>query len=170
MNYVNQIISSSVFVVLMTAGNCIAQDITKIGFVDTEKIFREANLAKASAEKIDKEFSKRQKDLQEMGGRLKTSSEKLEKDAPVLSERDRSSRQRELAELDRELQRKGREFQEDLNQRRQEEYNALIVKANQVIKDLAEKEKYDIIFQEAVYRNPRIDITDKVLKALNASK
>ena len=68
------------------------------------------------------------------------------------------------------MQRKGREFQEDLNQRRQEEYNALIVKANQVIKDLAEKEKYDIIFQEAVYRNPRIDITDKVLKALNASK
>lgn len=147
-----------------------SQEQIKLGFVDTEKIFREANLARASAEKIDKEFSKRQKDLQEMGNRLKTSSEKFEKDAPILSERDRSSRQRELAELDRELQRKGREFQEDLNQRRQEEYNALIVKANQVIKELAEKEKYDIIFQEAVYRNPRIDITDKVLKALNASK
>ena len=147
-----------------------SQEQIKVGFVDTEKIFREANLARASAEKIDKEFSKRQKDLQEMGNRLKTSSEKFEKDAPILSERDRSSRQRELAELDRELQRKGREFQEDLNQRRQEEYNALIVKANQVIKELAEKEKYDIIFQAAVYRNQRIDVTDKVLKVLNASK
>jgi outer membrane protein len=143
-----------------------AQEI-KIGFVSTERIFREAAPAKVATSKIEQEFSKREKDLQELAARLKTMSDKLDKDAPVLSESDRMRRQRELGDLDKEFQRKQREFREDLNQRRNEELATVLERTNKVIKQIAEAEKYDIVFQEAVYISPRIDITDKVLKALN---
>ena len=99
---------------------------------------------------------------------MKSAAEKLDKDAPVLSDAERVKRQRELSEMDKDYQRRQREFREDLNQRRNEELAAVLEKANKVIRQLAEAEKYDIVFQEAVYFSPRIDITDKVLKALNA--
>ncbi len=140
----------------------------KIGFVSTERIFRDAAPAKAATAKLEQEFSKRDKDLQDLAARLKQSAEKLDKDGPVLSESERNKRQRELSEMDKDFQRRQREFREDLNQRRNEELAVVLEKANKVIKQLAEAEKYDIVFQEAVYFSPRIDITDKVLKALNA--
>ena len=140
---------------------------SKVGFVSTERIFREAAPAKAAQAKIEQEFSKRDKELQEMASRLKSMSDKLDKDAAVLSESDRIKRQRELADLDKDFQRKQREFREDLNQRRNEELAIVLERTNKVIKQIAESEKYDIVFQEAVYASPRIDITDKVLKALN---
>jgi outer membrane protein len=140
---------------------------SKIGFVSTERIFREAAPAKAAQAKIEQEFSRRDKELQDMAARLKTMSDKLDKDAAILSESDRIKRQRDLADLDKEFQRKQREFREDLNQRRNEELATVLERTNKVIKQIAEAEKYDIVFQEAVYASPRIDITDKVLKALN---
>jgi outer membrane protein len=140
---------------------------SKVGFVNTERIFREAAPAKAAQAKIEQEFSKREKDLQELAGRLKSMSEKLDKEGTLLQESDRIKRQRELADLDKEFQRKQREFREDLNQRRNEELSIVLERTNKVIKQIAETEKYDIVFQEAVYASPRIDITDKVLKALN---
>ena len=143
-----------------------AQD-SKVGFVSTERIFREAAPAKAAQVKIEQEFSRRDKELQEMASRLKSMSDKLDKDAAILSETDRVRRQRELADLDKDFQRKQREFREDLNQRRNEELAIVLERTNKVIKQIAESEKYDIVFQEAVYASPRIDITDKVLKALN---
>lgn len=143
-----------------------AQEV-KIGFVSTERIFRDAVPAKAATAKLEQEFSKRDKDLQDLAARLKQAAEKLDKDGPVLSETERNKRQRELTEMDRDFQRRQREFREDLNQRRNEELAVVLEKANKVIKQLAEAEKYDIVFQEAVYFSPRIDITDKVLKALN---
>ena len=75
-------------------------------------------------QKLEAEFSKRDKEMQEMGARLKTSAERFEKDGPVMSGSDRVRRQRELAEMDREFQRKQREFREDFNQRRNEELSA----------------------------------------------
>ena len=110
---------------------------------------------------------KREKELQEAAARLKAAAERLDKEAPVLSDSDRNKRQRELAEMDKDFQRKQREFREDLNQRRNEELAVVLERANKVIKQIAEAEKYDIIFQEAVYASPRIDITEKVIKALN---
>ena len=139
----------------------------KIGFVSTERLFREAAPAKAATAKLEQEFSKREKDLQELAARLKSTAERMEKDAPVLSDAERGKRQRELTEMDKDFQRRQREFREDLNQRRNEELAVVLEKANKVIRGLAEAEKYDIVFQEAVYFSPRIDITDKVLKALN---
>jgi outer membrane protein len=144
-----------------------AQEGPKIGFVSTERIFREASPAKTASAKIEQEFSRRDKELQDLGARLKGMSDKLDKDAAVLSESDRIKRQRELADLDKDFQRKQREFREDLNQRRNEELATVLERTNKVIKQIAEMEKFDIVFQEAVYASPRIDITDKVLKALN---
>jgi len=151
---------------LLLLGNVHAQEM-KIGFVSTERIFREAAPAKAANAKIEQEFSKRDKELQDMAARLKSVSDKLDKEAPVLSESERVRRQRELGDLDKDFQRKQREFREDLNQRRNEELATVLDRTNRVIKQIAEAEKYDIVFQEAVYISPRIDITDKVLRALN---
>jgi outer membrane protein len=151
---------------LLMLGAAHAQEM-KIGFVSTERIFREAAPAKAANAKIEQEFSKRERELQDLANRLKSMSDKLDKDAPVLAESDRARRQRELADLDKEFQRKQREFREDLNQRRNEELATVLERTNRVIKQIAEAEKYDIVFQEAVYISPRIDITDKVLRALN---
>ena len=146
-----------------------AQDI-RIGFVNTDRVFREANMAKAAQTKLEQEFSKREKDLQGMGSQLKSASEKFEREAPTLPESQRVARQRQLVDQDREFQRKQREFQEDLTLRKNEELQAVLEKANRIIKQVAEAEKYDLIIQEAVYINPKHDITDKVLNGLNNAK
>ncbi|MGZ8253750.1 MAG: OmpH family outer membrane protein [Burkholderiaceae bacterium] len=143
-----------------------AQDL-KIGVVNSDRILRDSTPARAAMQKLEGEFSKRDKELQEIGARLKSSAERFEKDTPVMTETDRARRQRELAEMDREFQRKQREFREDFNQRRNEELQALLERTNRIIRQMAEQEKYDLILQEAVYFNPRIDITEKVLRALN---
>ncbi len=145
-----------------------AQDL-KIGYVNSERVLREATPAKAALARMEADFSKRDKDLNDQGARLKAAADKLEKDAPTLPESERNRRQRDLVEQDRDLQRKRREFQEDLNQRRNEETAAIVERANKVIKQIYEVEKYDLILQDVVFASARVDITDKVIKALNAS-
>jgi outer membrane protein len=140
----------------------------RIGFVNTERILRDAAPAKASQQKLEQEFSKRDKELQELAARLKSIAETLERDAAVMTDSDRQRRQREYAELEKDFQRKQREFREDLNQRRNEELAQVIERANRVIKQIAEQEKYDVILQEAVFASPRVDITEKVLRSLAA--
>lgn len=150
------------------AWSALAQDF-RIGFVNTDRIFREAAIAKAAQSKLEAEFSKREKEIDAIGNQLKTASERFERDAPTLSETQRGTRQRQLVEQDREFQRKRREFQEDLNSRKNEELNQMSDRINKVVKQLAEQEKYDIIVDQAVYISPKHDITDKVIKALNAA-
>jgi outer membrane protein len=145
-----------------------AQDF-RIGFVNTDRIFREANTAKAAQAKLEQEFSKREKDLNDMGNSLKAASERYEREAPTLSESQRGQRQKQLVDMDRDFQRKRREFQEDLNARKNEELQQVLERANRVVKQVAEQEHFDVILQEAVYINPKLDITDKVIRALNAS-
>jgi outer membrane protein len=142
----------------------------KMGFVNTERIFREAASAKQAQAKLEQEFSRREKELMDAGNALKAASDKLEREAPTLSESQRNARQKQLVEQDRDFQRKRREFQEDLNARKNEEQQVVVERANRAVKQVAESEKYDVIFQEAVYVNPKHDITDKVIKALNAAK
>lgn len=142
----------------------------RIGYVSGERVLRDSAPAKAAQAKLEAEFSKREKDLSETAARLKATSDKLEKDAPTLSEAERSRRQRDLVEQDREFQRRRREFQEDLNQRKNEELGAVIQRANLAIKQIFDAEKYDLIIQDATFVSARIDITEKVIKALNAGK
>jgi outer membrane protein len=156
-------IAATCFAVVATAQE------TKIGFVNTDRIFRETSTAKAAQAKLEQEFSRREKELVDSGNTLKTASEKFEREAPTLSESQRTARQKQLIDQDREFQRKRREFQEDLNTRKNEEQQLVIERANRAVKQVAESEKYDAIFQEAVYMNPKHDITEKVIKALNAA-
>jgi outer membrane protein len=152
---------------LASAAPVSAQDL-KIGYVNSERVMRDSSPAKAAQTKLQAEFSKREKELDDAAGKLKASADKLEKDAPTLSEGERNRRQRELVESDRDLQRKRREFQEDLNQRRNEELATVVERANRVIRQIFEGEKYDLILQEVIFAGPRVDITDKVIKVLNA--
>jgi outer membrane protein len=141
----------------------------KIGYVNSERVLREASPAKAAQAKLEAEFGKRDRELNDQALKLKAAAEKLDKDAPTLSEAERTRRQRELVEQDRDLQRKRREFQEDLNQRKNEELASVVERANRVIKQIFDQEKYDVILQEVVFAGPRVDITEKVIKALNAA-
>jgi outer membrane protein len=152
----------------LLTGAVTAQDL-KIGYVNSERVLREATTAKAAQSKLEAEFGKREKELNDHGVRLKAAADRLEKEAPTLSESERNRRQRELVEQDRDLQRKRREFQEDLTQRKNEELAAVVERANRVIKQIFDAEKYDVILQEVVFAGPRVDITDKVIKSLNAA-
>ena len=142
----------------------------KAGFVNTDRVFREANAAKTAQTRLEQEFSKREKELIALRDNLKRGSDAFERDAPTMSESQRVTKQRDLVEQDREFQRKRREFQEDLNARKNEELSQVLDRANKVVMQVAEAEKYDVILQEAVYINPKFDITDKVIKALNGAK
>ncbi len=146
-----------------------AQEV-KVGYVNSERILRDSNPAKAATAKLEQEFSKRDRELQDIGTKLKASADRFEKDAPVLAESERNRRQRELAELDRDFQRRQREFREDLNQRRNEELQSLLERAQRIVRQIAELEKYDLIVQDAVFFSSRVDITEKVLRALNNGK
>ena len=138
----------------------------KMGFVNTERIMRDSVPAQRAQKKIEGEFVKRDQELTRLAEQLKRMQEDLEKNAVTMAEGQRRAKERELTDLDRDFQRKRREFQEDLNQRRNEELAQVLEQANRAIRQIAEQEKYDIIFQDAVYANPRIDLTDKVIKAL----
>lgn len=142
----------------------------KIGFVDQERITRESAPADRASKQLEKEFAPRAQELQRREAQIKTLQGQLEKDALTMSEGDRRSKEQELGRLTLDFQRMQREYREDLNLRRNQELGALFERANRVIRQIAEAEKYDIIFQEAVYRNPKIDITDRVLKALADGK
>jgi len=139
----------------------------KFGFVNTERILKDSVPALRAQKKIEAEFQKRDRELAGIAAELKRMQEDMEKNAMTMGEAQRRTREREFADLNREFQRKQREFREDLNQRRNEELAQVIDQANRVIRLLAEQEKFDIIFQEMpAYVSPRIDITDKVIKAL----
>ena len=151
---------------ILISGSAAAADF-KIGFVNTERVFRDAAPAVRAQKKIEQEFAKRDQDMQKMAEQIRKLQETLEKNSVTMSETERRNKEREFGELNKDFQRKQREFREDLNQRRNEELAAVLERANRTIKAIAESEKYDIIFQEAVYASPRIDITDKVIKALD---
>lgn len=159
-------ISLTCLVLVLTFSHTVRAQGSKIGFVNTERILRDSAPAKAAQTKIETEFKKREEEIQRLGNSLRTSAQNFEKDAPVLSESDRNKRQRELANIDADLQRKRRELQEDFNRRRNEEFATIIERANAAIKRIAEQDNYDMILQDAVTVNPRADITDKVIKAL----
>jgi outer membrane protein len=142
-------------------------DAARLGFVSLDKILRDSDPAKAAQGKLETEFAPRRRELADTAARLKTLYESLEKNASVLTDAERARRQKEFSDQDKDFQRRQREFNEDLNQRQNEEFAAVVDKANRVIRQIAENEKYDLIVQEAVYVNPRIDITDKVIALLN---
>lgn len=146
------------------AGAALAQG--KIGVVQIERIVRDSAPAVRAQKKLEAEFAKREQELQKQSDVLKRMQDELEKDGVTMSETQRRNKERDFNDQSREFQRKQREYREDVNQRRNEELAQVIDHANRVIRQIAEQDKYDIIFQEAAYANPRIDITDRVIKAM----
>jgi outer membrane protein len=139
----------------------------KIGFVNTERLFREATPAKRAQAKIEKEFATRDAEIQKLGKQVRDLQAVLDKDGATMAETERRNKERDLANQSRDLQRMQREFREDLNLRRNEELAGIQERANKVIQQIAEAEKFDLILQDpVVYASQRIDITDKVIKAL----
>jgi outer membrane protein len=167
---VSKLLLSIAAAVALVPGASAQEGPIKIGYVDLQKILRSAAPAKAAEARLNSEFGKREKELQEMQANLKAKSDRLDRDAAVLPEADRVRRQREIAEIDKDFQRRQREYREDLNQKANEETAQVIEKANVVIRAIAAAEKFDLIFQEAVFFSARVDITEKVLKALSAGK
>jgi len=155
--------------VLVAGASAVQAQELKIGYVNSERVLREAVPAKAAQTKLEAEFGKRERELTDLAQRLKSAADKLEKDGPTLAPSEQQRRQRELVEQDRDIQRKRREFQEDLNQRRNEELAAVVERANRVIKQIFDSEKYDVILQEVVFASNKVDITDKVIRGLNAA-
>ena len=142
----------------------------KIGYVDVERIRRESAPAERASKQLEKEFAPRAQELQRREAQVKALQGQLEKDGVTMSENERRSKEQELSRASVDIQRMQREFREDLNMRRNQELGTLFERADKVIKQIADSEKYDLILQEAVYRSPRIDITDRVLKALADGK
>ena len=145
-------------------------DGVKIGYVNTQRIFRDAPAAQKAAKKLEGEFAKRDQELQRMAKQLQGLQENLEKNAVTMAESERRSKEKEFGDLSREFQRKQREFREDLNLRQNEENAAVIEKANRAIKQIAEADKFDLILQDVVWVSPRLDITERVIKALAEGK
>lgn len=139
----------------------------KIGFVNTERVFREAAPALKAQKKLEKEFAGREQELQKMAKQAKELQTYLEREGMTISETERRNKERDLANLNRDFQRAQREFREDLNLRRNEELGSVHDRARKTIMEIAEKEKFDLVLEEAVYFSPRIDITERVLKALS---
>ena len=158
------ILAAAALGVLLPAEAAFAQN--KIGVVQIERIVRDSAPAVRAQKKLEAEFAKREAELAKVSDQLKRMQDELERDGVTMSEAVRRNKERDFNDLNRDFQRKQREYREDVNQRRNEELAQVIDQANRVIRQIAETEKYDIIFQEAAYANPRIDITDKVIKLM----
>lgn len=138
----------------------------RIGIVDTERVLRESEQAVRAEKKIEKEFAVRDQEIKKLIKQVKDAQDALDKDGSKLSDSTKRLKEREIANLNLQLQTQQREFREDLSLRKNEELAQVLAKADKAIKAIAESEGFDVILQEAVYRNPKVDITDKVLKYL----
>jgi outer membrane protein len=165
---ITSLVVASLMSGLLFAGEAAAE--LKVGYVNTQRIFRDAPAAQKAGKKLEGEFAKRDQDLQRMAKQLQGLQENLEKNSVTMAETERRSKEKEFAELSREFQRRQREFREDLNLRQNEENAAVIEKANKAIKQIAEAEKFDLVLQDVVWVSPKLDITDRVIKALADAK
>lgn len=138
----------------------------KIGFVNTERVFREAPAAKRAQQVLEREFSARNADLSKVEKQGRDLQQELERENVTMPESTRREKERQLADISRNFQRLQREIREDLNLRRNEELAKVQERATRVINQIAEQEKFDLVIQEAVFASSRIDITEKVIRAL----
>ena len=162
------LVLASLMSILFVAGEAAAE--LKVGYVNTQRIFRDAPAAQKAGKKLEGEFAKRDQELQKMAKQLQGLQENLEKNSVTMAETERRAKEKEFGELSREFQRRQRESREDLNLRQNEEHAAVIEKANKAIKQIPEADKYDLILQDVVWVSPKLDITDRVIKALAEAK
>ncbi len=143
----------------------------KIGMVDYRRIMATSDEAKAVMEKMQKEFKPKQEKLIALETMLKEKSEKLQRNAAIMSDVEKSKLERDVVSAQRDMQRLQEEFREDTIARQQEETQKLFEKVSNVVKSLAEKEQYDLILHQDVniYAADHINITEKVIKAMKSA-
>ena len=167
--FTKKIIRNLILVYLVIATPGVFAD-TKLGYVKVDEVIRKANIAKQAEDKLKKEFAPRDNELKKMGAKLKNLVNKFDKEQSVMTNAEKQKMQREIGNLEKEIQRKQRQAREDLTQRKNEELAAVVEKARAVIKKIAVEEKFDLILENSVYASPKVDITAKVIKALNDQK
>jgi outer membrane protein len=159
-----QLAASLILASAFVAAPVLAQ--TKVGFVNTERLLREAPLSVTAQKKLEREFAARDQELQKFAKQARDLQAQLDKDGVTMSDSERKTKERDLGNLNRDLQRQGREFREDLNLRRNEELGQIQERARKAIQEIARAEKFDLIVEQAVFVDPKSDITDRVMKAL----
>ena len=142
----------------------------KIGFVSTERVMRDARVAQQARKTLEAEFQKREQEIVATEARLKRVAAELEKSSGAVSAAERQKRVAEAGKLQADLLRRRNEFAEELNLRREEALKGIVDRANAIIRRIAEQENFDLVFFEAAYASTRIDLTDRVIKALDAAK
>lgn len=145
-----------------------AESIQKLGFIDTSRVYQQSIQAQSIQKQLDQEFSTRQKKLQIMQNEGLKLKEAIESGKVPVNEREAKIKQ--MLEMDQRYKEVAAKLAEDYNLRRNEEFASLQQNANKVIIELARKEGYDLIIQDAIFVNSKFDITDAVIKALNAQK
>lgn len=146
----------------------IARAQVKVGFVDIARVLRDAALAQRVRKKILADFAERERDLAALAARLERQQQDLQKNNAARRETEQRVKEREIEELGRSLERRRQQFQEDLNQRRNNELASLVEQTNKVVRQIADKENYDLISQNAVWASHKADLTARVIQALDA--
>ena len=140
----------------------------KVGVVNPGRILSESAPAVAAQNKLKSYFKSSEDELSRRIRTFKDKAAKFEKDSAVMTETQRLNKRRDLAEEEREISRMQRALLEERNQRSQEESQIILSRANRIIQDIAKSQNYDLILQEAVWASPKADLTEQVIKRLNA--
>jgi len=147
--------------------NLVAAEL-KVGYVQVDKILKEAPQTAESGKKLEQEFSPRSLELDKMKNQISAIEATLENESITLTDTDRRNKQRQVSNLKIEFQRKQRELREDINIRKNEELSVLQDRINNAVKTVSEADGYDLVMYGGVaYASKKIDITDKVLKLLS---
>ena len=153
------------FLALLCSGASYSQEI-KIGFISTERMVREAPASILAGKRMETEFSPRTTEIRKLSAELVGKKEYLAEKGSTLSDNQRRIKENELNELDILLQRRQRPLQEDIQARQDELTSAILAKGNEAVKQVAERERLDVVIQDAAWVSPGIDITNQVIKIL----
>jgi len=139
----------------------------KIAFVNQTKLLQKAPQAESARNKLQKEFSKRDKALVSLQKQIADKEQRLKKDAAILSSAELNKLKRKIIVLRRDLERDKQAFKEDISIRQNEELVKLQQSVIKSIQTIAKKENYDLIISDGVvFASEKIDITDKILAQL----
>ena len=170
---VKKINTSFVFVVLLAmcsaySGSVFAE--TRIGFVDVAKLSESAPQIRSAQMKMDAEFGGREKEIIALQREIEKMEEALVRDGAVMSDTERSKKERAILSKRREGKRAQDEFRDDINIRRNEILRKVNTEIAKAIEEYAKQNKFDLIVAQGVmYASDKVDITDKVLKKLGGS-
>jgi len=156
-------------VALLAAGAASAQGNLKIGVINVGKLLENAPQSKVVQEKLQKEFEPRQQSIIAKRNKLQTQQDTFQKDAPVMGEEERNNLERQIRDVQRDLQREENEYLEDLNARRNEEVGKLQREVYQRVQAYASAQKYDLVIADPIYASNAVDITQAVISALQSA-